>query len=269
MRYLCRNRRTKTNIDGGRASLWSPSTARMNLSPAYDLWRSSECLFEMNESPRTTQNSAGTYMPATCLMGATSSMSASARLRMVDRKSRMTPPTAKPGILKAEVAVARATSSSASMRNDANGESRIIASTMLSASAYSSAATAPMLRPQSAMVEVLPSARRYETTAAMSKRSRAPKVTYSPSERPEPEKSKATTSRPSERHTLSWGSASSRADALPWRKMSAGTMSATRSARLHREHTRASSPEMTVKSSRLNADPQNSKRTGPRWISGL
>mmetsp|Transcript_15298 Transcript_15298/g.45687 ORF Transcript_15298/g.45687 Transcript_15298/m.45687 type:complete len:224 (+) Transcript_15298:136-807(+) len=219
----------------------------------------------MKESPCTTQKRAGTYMDSQWSMAAMSSISIPARLRMELRTKRRAPATANFGIFVEDEAVARSTNSSAKSRRDAKGESSTMASIMLSSSAYRSAVTAPMDRPQNAIVDVLPSARRYVTTARQSLRSFAPSVTYSPSLRPEPEKSKDTTATPRARQTDSCGMASRRAEALPCMKISVGSMGARGSSARQREHSRAWPRALcTTKSSRQWGRPRKLKRVGPR-----
>mmetsp|Transcript_5408 Transcript_5408/g.18375 ORF Transcript_5408/g.18375 Transcript_5408/m.18375 type:complete len:115 (+) Transcript_5408:926-1270(+) len=72
----------------------------------------------MNESERTTQKSAGTYILATWSIAAISFMSTFARFLIVDLTRRRTAAMANPGILIDEPEVARCTSSSASLPDE-------------------------------------------------------------------------------------------------------------------------------------------------------
>ena len=97
-----------------------------------------------------------------------------------------------------------------------NGLSATTAAIVGSFEEYMIAVTAPMERPHRAIIDVLPSERRYSTTAARSLTSCAPRVTHSPSLIPLPAKSRANTVMPFGSILKTISSASLRLPALLW-----------------------------------------------------
>lgn len=112
-------------------------------------------------------------------------MSNLALLFIDDATSFKTGDTNKDGIL-----VKRPASSLTSFFKSVNGESQMIPAKLGSLSACSRAVTAPIDRPQSAMLETFLSSLRCLTIIATSSRSYHPSDMYSPSDFPQPAKSK-------------------------------------------------------------------------------
>mmetsp|Transcript_6259 Transcript_6259/g.26271 ORF Transcript_6259/g.26271 Transcript_6259/m.26271 type:complete len:210 (-) Transcript_6259:304-933(-) len=200
----------------GRGELWSPSTMTRFLSPAYLAWIAREWCAATKSSCSPATKSAGTKDDATCLTGATSSSLNLAVLRTELRIMRSASDATKPGTA-SPPSRALSTSSSASCGRSAKAPSQIIAATDGSRAPCINAQTAPIDRPHRAIDETEPVARRCAMTVARSSRSQYPSETHSPSECPEPLKSKATSVIPIDRHSASCETPSTRADALPWR----------------------------------------------------
>mmetsp|Transcript_113039 Transcript_113039/g.314621 ORF Transcript_113039/g.314621 Transcript_113039/m.314621 type:complete len:209 (+) Transcript_113039:773-1399(+) len=116
------------------------------------------------------------------------------------------------------------TSSSATCCRLENGESRTQAARFGSSAARSTVVAAPIDLPQTATALTESKPRRYSTTVRRSRCSWWPKEMYSPSDRPEPEKSKQKTVMFLLRSTSIASKASSRHDELPWQYTTHGSL---------------------------------------------
>mmetsp|Transcript_2950 Transcript_2950/g.7942 ORF Transcript_2950/g.7942 Transcript_2950/m.7942 type:complete len:239 (-) Transcript_2950:81-797(-) len=152
-----------------------------------------------------------------------------------------------------------------------SGRSRVL-------SVYNSVVTAPMERPQTAIDPTLQLLRRYSMTAWRSSCSYHPSETCSPSDMPEPAKSKANTEHPSSSAQPRTSCASRRLPALAWQYTTQGALSVlgpeqlhvlppAASARCQWEHS-STSPRgfVSPKSVRVKATPPYAKDSGPRSL---
>mmetsp|Transcript_86571 Transcript_86571/g.244732 ORF Transcript_86571/g.244732 Transcript_86571/m.244732 type:complete len:284 (+) Transcript_86571:477-1328(+) len=160
------------------------------LSPAYFSWICCEwwCLIKSSPSPATKR--AGIKHWSAWAIGDRSLILKPACFCTELRIQRMAMLTTKPGTVRPD-SRPLSTISSASIVKSANGLSNIMAAIEGSRSPWRSAVAAPIERPHRAIVDTRSDARRKSTTTFRSSRSKKPRLTYSPSDRPEPEKSKA------------------------------------------------------------------------------
>lgn len=125
-----------------------------------------------------------------------------------------------------------------------------------------------MDRPHSAIVDTTSVALRCATTHRRSSLSKYPSVTCSPSLLPLPAKSNAKTATPRASSTVSCGSTSTRAEALPCMYITTGMRSTVRSTGSQWEHCRFNPLFVCrVKSVRVNRLPRKEKAGGPRCSS--
>mmetsp|Transcript_4008 Transcript_4008/g.8841 ORF Transcript_4008/g.8841 Transcript_4008/m.8841 type:complete len:213 (+) Transcript_4008:375-1013(+) len=182
------------------------------------LHSSSECATVTTSSAVPCTYTAGTLVHfLTALTGLTSSKLKPARSRTCFLMY-LTPTerTIRRGI--APGSPMEATKVSASLSNDAYGESAITTATSvepLFIPANISAVAAPMECPQSAILLALQCARRYSTASWTSNFSYTPSEMYSPWDKPEPDMSNASTPMPYGSTSFATVSASSRHDPLP------------------------------------------------------
>mmetsp|Transcript_33447 Transcript_33447/g.104080 ORF Transcript_33447/g.104080 Transcript_33447/m.104080 type:complete len:273 (+) Transcript_33447:1106-1924(+) len=197
----------------GRTPLWPPSKTRSTRSPPHASCKSCVWCGSTNVSSDATPKKAGQAALGAHLIGISSSGSKAARdatsVRIMSRAqlTRNCGTGNRP----------RFTSSSATVRRSRKAESRTQAARPWSSAALRMDVVAPMERPQRPMEETLSRLRRCWRTARRSFSSWCPSEMYSPSDRPEPERSRQKTVRSRGRSTGSASKASRRDEQFPWR----------------------------------------------------
>mmetsp|Transcript_148661 Transcript_148661/g.477357 ORF Transcript_148661/g.477357 Transcript_148661/m.477357 type:complete len:335 (+) Transcript_148661:560-1564(+) len=197
----------------GRTPLCPPSKTRRTLSPAQALCKSCVWCGSTNVSSEATPNSAGQRASGAQLMGMSSRGSNAALVRTSVRIMSRAQTSKKAGTGN----LPRFTSSSATVRRSRKAESRTQAARSASSAARSMEVVAPMDLPHNPIDDTFSWLRRCCSTTLKSFSSWCPSEIYSPSDRPEPERSRQKTVRSRGSSTGSASNASSREEQLPCR----------------------------------------------------
>mmetsp|Transcript_92808 Transcript_92808/g.276870 ORF Transcript_92808/g.276870 Transcript_92808/m.276870 type:complete len:424 (+) Transcript_92808:136-1407(+) len=204
----------------GRTPLCPPSKTRSARSPAHASCRSWVWCGSTKVSSDATPKKAGHTAFGADLIGVSSSGSKAALAVTSARTISRAQLSRNPGTGN----LPRPTNSSATVRRSRKAESRTQAARSWSSAARRMEVVAPMDRPQRPIAVTLSRPRRCCSTTRRSLSSWWPREMYSPSDRPEPDRSRQKTVRPRGSRTGSASKASRRDEQFPWRYTTQGRL---------------------------------------------
>mmetsp|Transcript_32868 Transcript_32868/g.94341 ORF Transcript_32868/g.94341 Transcript_32868/m.94341 type:complete len:350 (-) Transcript_32868:394-1443(-) len=195
----------------GRLPLCPPSKTRSTRSPPQASWRSWVWYGNTNTSSEATPKNAGQTASGADLIGASSNGSNFARDRTSDRTVSKAQPNKNCGTGNFPLL----TKSSATVRKSRKAESNTHAASSRSSAARKIDVVAPMDLPHKPIAPTSSRLRKYWRTTRKSFSSWCPREMYSPSEQPEPERSKQKTVMSRGKSTGNTSKASKREEQLP------------------------------------------------------